>query len=502
MSPALLGTKTPAMDRAFPLAAPKPATVAGLSLICLLTACAVGGAPPSTPRTAEVREASSFRQATDAGAVYDDGWWRAFGDPTLQALVAAATVHNLDWRIAVTRVEQARAGSTAAASRLAPSVALNASASDQRNGLPDQVKRGSPDTRAYRAALDLGWELDLFGAARAAADAAALDAQAAAEGAEAARQLAAAEVARQYIVWQGTRARLQQLESLVQAQADTERLTRSREAAGQASRFDLARAAAETRALAAQVPPLRALVTVIEQQIATLLGRSASQPVAELQAAAAITLPEVPALAPGQPMQLLARRPDIRAAERQLAAEGARRREAQADRLPKFFIAALLGRQDLEVNTLDLAPVGYRNVALAFSLPLFNAGRLQAAADRASAREQGAALQLERAVLAAVQDVESSLVALAHERERAESLVALRSERQAALRHAESLRREGQIDLLQLLDAQRGLIAAELGLTEHRTQLALNGIQLYRALGGGWKTDATTPANTATEAAR
>ena len=148
------------------------------------------------------------------------------------------------------------------------------------------------------------------------------------------------------------------------------------------------------------------------------------------------------------------------------------------------------GREDLRVNGLDLAPVGFRSLAAAFAMPLFNAGRLRAAQERASSRERAAALSYERAVLGALQEVESALVALAQERERAAPLEAQLQERRAALRHAESLRREGRIDLLQLLDVQRGLIAAELSLVEHRTQRALDAVQLYRALGGGWETAA------------
>jgi outer membrane protein TolC len=295
-------------------------------------------------------------------------------------------------------------------------------------------------------------------------------------------------VARQYLAWQGARARLQRLQALLQTQADTERLTRRRAAEGLSSRFDVARAAAETQSLAAQLPPLRTLIAATEHQIAVLLGRNPGEPLALLDPARAPVLPEVPALAPGQPVEILARRPDLRAAERQLAAEGARQREARADLLPKLFLSAVLGRQDLRVNGLDLAPVGFSNIALAFTAPLFNAGRLRAAQERASSRERAAALSYERATLVALQEVESALVTLAQERERAAPVSAVLEQRRIALGHAQSLRREGQIDLLQLLDVQRGLIAAELADVEHRTQLALDAVQLYRALGGGWQT--------------
>lgn len=443
------------------------------------------------PRTAAT-EWAAFREAK-TGAAFDAAWWQDFADPGLRALLARAQACNHDVLIAAQRLRQARAGLAAAASRLLPTVALNASASRQRSGLPEEVKRGSPDTRALRGALDAGWELDVFGAARAAADAAELDALAASAGVDAAQMLVSAEVARQFFIGQGARLRLQQLQALLQTQRDTERLTRSRHAAGLASAFDVARAAGETQSLAASLPPLQALVTVTEHQLAVLVGASPSTPLAEASGAPA-ALPEVPPLPAGQPAELLMRRPDLRAARAQLQAEGARLREAEADLWPKFFLAGVLGREDLKLNALDLSPVRFSSIALAFTMPLFNAGRLRAAVERQSARERIASLQYERAVLGALQDVESSLVALAQERERSQALDAALEQRRIGVRHAQSLFREGQIDLLQLLDAQRGLIAAELSTIDSRTQRALDAIQLFKALGGGWRLDAAAPA--------
>lgn len=403
------------------------------------------------------------------------------------ALVQRAQSANHDVRIAVQRVRQARAGQTAVASRLWPTVSLTGSASDERSGLPDQVKQGKPDTRAYRGALDLGWELDVFGAARAGADAAELDALTAEEGVDTARWLVSSEVAKQYIVWQSARLRLAKLDALLKAQADTERLTRSREGAGLASRFDVARAAGEVQSLAAQLPPLRTLIAVTETQLAVLLGANPNRPLVELDPATAPSLPTPPRLSARQPVDLLMRRPDLRVAQKQFMAEGARLREAQADRWPKFFLAAAFGRQDLRLNALDLSPVRYSTAALAFTMPLFDAGRLRAAVERQSAKERMATLQYEKAVLGAVKDVDDSLVALAHERDRSAALDATTHQRRTGLRHAESLYREGQIDLLQLLDAQRAVIAAELSAVDGQTQLALNTVQLATALGGGWQ---------------
>lgn len=469
--------------------------VFALAVVVLLAGCSTPQAPPA-PDTAMALVPYRQMPAADTAAL-DAATWRGFGDPVLEGLLAESRTANLDVRMALQRVRQARAGSQAAASRLWPTVAATGSVSDQRTGLPEDVKRGSPDTRAIRGALDLGWEVDVFGAARAAADAAELDALAADAGVEAAQWLAATEVAGQYLVWQGARLRLQQLQALLRTQEGTERLTRSRHAQGLASTFDIARAAGEVQTLAAQLPPLHTLVAVTEHQINLLIGQSPGSPGASWRDTPAV-LPTVPALAPGQPIELLQRRPDLRVAHQQLRAEAARLRESQADLWPKFFIAAVLGRQDLRLNLLDLSQVRYSNVALAFSAPLFNAGRLRAAVERQSARERAATLLYERAVLGALQDVENSLVALAQEDDRGQRLTLAADHRRQALRHAESLFREGQIDLLQLLDAQRGLIAAELAVTDNHTQRALGAVQLVKALGGGWYAEPTRSALTTT----
>src|SRR5262249_49549191 len=156
-------------------------------------------------------------------------------------------------------------------------------------------------------------------------------------------------------VLQGARERLAIVERMAQTQRDTERLTRSREREGQASRFDLERATAEAENLDAQMPALRTLVAVREQRIALLVGASAVAQVPELALPAPWPWPTVPDVAPGQPSELLRRRPDLLAAERQLEAEGYRLDEARANRWPRFFLGALFGREDLKLNAMDLA---------------------------------------------------------------------------------------------------------------------------------------------------
>ncbi|MDD2775142.1 MAG: efflux transporter outer membrane subunit [Gallionella sp.] len=418
----------------------------------------------------------------------DQKWWQQFGDKQLALLVERAAIANHDVRIAVERAKQARAGTGAVDSRLFPSVNLVASQSDTRTSLPAMVKQSMLDTRASRVGVDVAWEIDLFGGARAAASAAEKDAAAAKLGIAGAQLIVASEVARQYFIWHGARQRLNILQSLLQTQRDTECLTRSRNREGMASEFDVARAAGETLSMEASLPQLHTLMSVTESRIAVLTGASASTLVPELHVKEEFHWISTQAPFSGQPADLLRRRPDILAAEQQLSAESSRLVEAKANRFPKLFLSALFGQQALTLNnTLSLSASRYSNVAGAFVLPIFNAGHIKAGIEAQTAREQQVLLSYEQTILNAVEDVENSLAVLTGEQQRIDALTAAEKEREIALEHARSLFREGQIDLLQLLDVQRALLATELTLTESHAQRAVSYVQLYKALGGGWQ---------------
>jgi outer membrane protein TolC len=215
-----------------------------------------------------------------------------------------------------------------------------------------------------------------------------------------------------------------------------------------------------------------------------------------VEAEAAFTWPVLPGIAPGQPGELLQRRPDLIAAEARVAAEGWRSAEARAQWWPKLFLNALVGRQDLQLNALDLAPVRFSTVALAFALPVFNAGRIEAGVQAQSARAEEALLAWQKSILVAVQEVEDSLLVRQQQATRTEALARTVQHRRSSLVRAESLQREGQIDLLALLDVQRSVLASELALSDSRLQQALADVLLYKALGGGLPpaaTDAASP---------
>jgi NodT family efflux transporter outer membrane factor (OMF) lipoprotein len=457
--------------------------VPGAAALAILSACSV---PPLQPPAPSVPLTAAFAQAgpAAAGQAFDGAWWAGYGDAALTALVEEALAANQDVAIALQRVAQARAGGDAQRSRLWPTVGVQASASRSDSGLPAAVKQGMPDTTAVRAGVDVAWEIDLAGGVRAARDAAQADAGAAAAGVKGVRLLVASEVARQYFALRGAEERLRIVQALAAAQRETAIRVGSRLREGEASAFDLDRARAEADALDAQVPSLRMLAGISQTRLAVLMGRNPSARVVGENKGFA--WPAAREIGTGQPSELLRRRPDLIAAEARVAAETLRGAEARAQWWPKLFLSALLGSEDLRLNALDLAPVHFSNVALAFAMPVFNAGRIDAGIRAQSARSEEALLVWQNAVLVAVQEVEDSLLVRTQEAERAAATLSTVENRRRSLQRAQSLQREGQIDLLVLLDVQRSVLSSELALSDSRLQQVLADLQLYKALGGGF----------------
>lgn len=459
------------------------------SLAVAVSGCA--SAPANSPTAAAATAAAAsvtnrpvFLNAGSSAALDEGRWWQRLRDPMLDQLIEAALAANHDVRIALARVAQARAGVDVATARLLPSVNAVGAQSRTETGYDPAVRQRLPNIDARRAGLDVSWEIDLFGAAQAARSAAGQDLLAAEQARRGAQLAVIAEVARQYFTLRGAQARVAIVDALIASQRETLRLTELRRAAGQASDFDVDRAQGELAATQAARPALQTLVAATLYRIATLTGRAPG------------TWPALDAAAPqaepltvgaGQPAELLRRRPDTMAADAQLRAAGFRRDEANANRFPRLLLSALFGRQWTEWNALDLGAARFANVAATLALPLYAGGRIQAGIDAADAREQEALAGYERSLLQALEDVESALVALRNQGARAQDLDQSVAARERALVRARALYREGQADLLLVLDAERGLLAAQLDRASHRTDQLLAVVQLYRALGGGWQ---------------
>jgi len=204
----------------------------------------------------------------------------------------------------------------------------------------------------------------------------------------------------------------------------------------------------------------------------------------------------VPETSPGQPAELLERRPDLLAAKAQLDAANSRRRQARAEWFPRLFLNAVFGQGTMDVNSHALGATRFTNASAMLAMPIFNAGRTRAINDIAEAGQREAVLLYEDAIVRALEDVENSLVAFGNERSRAETLRIAATSADAAFTRAQSLYDRGQIDLLPLLDAQRTRLAVRVSSNDSDTQLLLDSVQLYKSLGGGWQVFEPVAANT------
>lgn len=474
-----------------------PVLLAALVPVLALTACST---TPSGPTVDLPPRFVNADPATETAAADVGAWWQRFDDAMLQQLIADAIANGRDLRIAVARVEVAQAGLQAATGAMLPGASAVGARSVEETGYSVIARQRLPDVAVTQAGLNASWEVDLFGALRAARGAAAADLLATDHARRGVLLSVAAEVARNYITLRSAQARSAIVQDLVRSQRETLRLTESRRTAGQGSDFDVDRALADLAATQAELPRLEALAAASRHRLATLTGRPAGTLDAAL-ATAGLAL-TVPAVVPGQPIELLQRRPDVMAAEAQLRAAASRLDEAKANRYPRLVLNALFGTQWTDINALDIGRARFANVGAVLALPLFAGGQINAAIDAAGAREREALASYERSVLQALEDVESALAVLAGEARRGADLDLSVAARERALGRARALYRAGQADLLVVLDVERGLLAAQLARATHRTDQLLASVQLYRALGGGWEVGepARTPATQTTTA--
>jgi outer membrane protein, multidrug efflux system len=423
-------------------------------------------------------------------------WWESYGDPVLSNLVRRAAQQNRDVKIAAERVRAARSGETISRSWLYPSIGIQAAGSYQRTGYDSVTKQAvaaAADSKSWQGGLEVSWEVDIAGRLRAGAAAAAADTRAAEDTARGVRLLIVSDVATNYFILVGALRQLHTVRAISAAQDETLRLVSARERAGLATPFDVERAQTDASKARAAIPPLETLAAVSRHRIAVLIGDQAFN--ASSIAPSGVDL-SVPAARAGQPADLLRRRPDLLAAQAQLDAANARRQQAMAEWFPRLLLGAVFGGEGLSANGMALGAARFANVAALLAMPLFNAGRTQAINDIAESGQKEAVLRYEDAIVRALEDVENALVALDQERQRTQLLQGAAGSAEAALGRAQSLYNRGQIDLLPLLDAQRARLAVRVDANDANTQLLLDSVQLYKALGGGWEMfePSTTPA--------
>ncbi|PTQ13175.1 Fis family transcriptional regulator [Sphingomonas oleivorans] len=469
-----------------------------LAVSLALSACTAG---PDYHAPAPIVPASFG--SGDAGAPQQDmsGWWRRLGDPLLDGLVARAMAANLDVRQAASRIAGARAQERIAGAGSRPQLGASAQGSYIRlsknsniaeiagagTGTPDFGSAGLPgsDFATYQAGFDASWEIDLFGGTRRAVEAARARSQAAEWSLRDAQVLLAAEVGSAYLRYRAFDRRI----AIADAQLRDGRMlldfVNTRVRNGLATSLDarrqereIARVAADREGLVAErEAELHALGVLLGQAplaFADELRRRAPAPVAPLS---------VP---PGLPSELLLRRPDIRAAERHLAAATADIGVAAAALFPKITLSGAVNLVSTSLAHLLSIDSLQPNGAGRIGLPLLDGGRRRGAVALREAQAGEAWLGYQKTVLAALRDVEDALSRLEADRRREVQLAASDAAARDALETARVQYRHGLVPFIDMLDAQNALGSAEDMLAQARAATAQDIVSLYKALGGGW----------------
>lgn len=455
----------------------------------LVAGCAAVGPDHRAPDAGELGIPAAW-QGTGPGAPGRAdlaSWWRSLGDATLDDLVRTALAANADVKVAQARLREARARRAIAGASLLPTIGASASGSRSHS------EAGSGTSRsAYDAGFDASWEPDIFGGQRRALEAAGADLEATAEDLRATQVALAAEVALGYVDVRALQARLGIARANLGTQSETLRLTQWRAQAGLTSSLDVEQARAAVEQTRAQIPSLQSSLAAARNRLAVLCGSAPGSLDGRLAAAAAI--PAVPEyLAVGIPADTLRQRPDLRAAERRLAAETARIGQQEAQRLPSVSLGGSLGVESLALGSLVEREAIVGQLVARLAAVVFDGGRLRSQVEAQQAVRDRALHSYRAAVLAALQDVENALAQLANARARREALAnAADAARNAAI-FAEQRYSAGITDFQTVLDTQRTLLSAQDNLKSTEAEQAAALIRLYKALGGGWDTAGAAP---------
>jgi NodT family efflux transporter outer membrane factor (OMF) lipoprotein len=409
-------------------------------------------------------------------------WWITLGDPDLSNLIERARVGNVDLKSAQARIREARARRGVAESGLYPSLNISGSANVSRSS----EDAGSGIRRElYRTGFDASWEVDVFGGVRRSVEAAQADLEASVADFQDLMVSLLAEVALNYVEARTFQTQLQVAEENLKAQAETLQLTEWRFAAGLVSKLDVEQAKANLENTRALLPKLRSNIEAAKNRLAILLGVFPGA--LEAQLATRKPIPEAPLeVAVGVPAETLRRRPDVRRAERQLAAQTARIGAATADLYPKFSLPGSIGFEALSTNHLFSTANRAWSLIGSFTWTIFKGGAIRQNIEVQNALQEQSLKQYEATILTALEDVENGLVAFAEEQERRDALLEATQAAQRAAALARDQYTSGLIDFQTVLDAERSVLTAQDQLAQSKGQVTANLISLYKALGGGW----------------
>jgi NodT family efflux transporter outer membrane factor (OMF) lipoprotein len=455
-------------------------------LLLLLGGCATVGpdyvAPAPEAKAKWNTELEDGLQTTPVDAGQLTRWWQTLNDPVLTKLEETAVRGNLDLAGAKARIREARARRGLADTDLYPTLDVSGSATKSRTS--ESTGTGLT-SELYNAGFDAGWELDIFGGVRRSVEAAQGELEAGIADLNDVLVTLTAEVGVNYVRARTYQARLNVALANLDIQQQTLDLALSRFEAGLSDELPVQQARYNLADTTSRLPALRSGLAAAKNRLAVLTGQ---QPGAVHDLLASVQpIPVTPVtVAVGVPAETLRRRPDIRRAERQLAAQTARIGQATANLYPRFRLAGSIGLEALDsVDFLDTSN-GFWGIGPSISWNLFDAGAVRRSIEVQTAVQEQRLLQYEKTVLLALEEVENGLTAYAKEQLRREEL----AKAVKAAERAEELARDrytaGLVDFTDVLDAQRSLLSFQDQLATSRGTVTTNLIGLYKALGGGW----------------
>jgi NodT family efflux transporter outer membrane factor (OMF) lipoprotein len=462
-----------------------PRAMGALAVASLLTACTVGPdyvEPDLLPPDAWHAPLAGGLAAGATDAATLAAWWRQFDDAALASLVERALAANTDVRRASAALREARAARARAGADWYPTLSAGGSHSRSRGSGSYGTSRASS---FYQAGFDAMWELDLFGAVRRSTEAAQAELEASEASLRDVQVSLAAEVALEYVNVRALQERLRIARRNLETQSDTAQLAAWRALAGLDSALDSEQARASMEQTRAQVPVLETGLAQALNRLAVLLAQAPGTLDAEFGASVPIPRPPL-RLAVGIPADALRQRPDVRAAERTLAAATARIGVAEAARYPSFSLSGTLGLQSNTASGLDANDADAWSWAGSLAATLFDGGRLRQQVEIRTAQQEQALASWEATVLGALEETENALGAFAGSRNEQAALGAAADAARNAATLAQVQYESGLIDFATLLVAERTQLLIESSLAVASADHAGAIIRLYKALGGGW----------------
>lgn len=457
-----------------------------------LGACSVG---PDFQRPDDARSVNWTAQRGEApsrtlNAPLEAQWWTLLDDSQLNDLQRRVAAANLDLREADARLQQSRAIRQALGGDAVPNIGADLGYQRKRNsevGLSDPSgKAGKDNFNQFDSGFDLSWELDFWGRVRRQLEAADADVQATQENRRDVLVSVLAETARDYLQLRAE----QELEGIIRGNLEIARrsldLTRLRRADGVATELDVAEALTQVASIEARLPDSQKRQARLINALGYLLGEAPGVLQAEL--AQAQPMPQPPASVPvGLPSELAQRRPDIRRAEAALHAATASIGVAKADFYPRIALNGSFGFQALQLSNFGDWNSRTFGIGPSLSLPIFEGGRLKGMLALREAQQQEAAIAYRRTVLNAWREVDDALTDYAADQRRLASLDTAVEHGRTALANAREQYKAGAVDFLNVLSAQRELLATEEQQVRGREAVASTLVLLYKSLGGGWQ---------------